>query len=216
MNGKISTTRIIRIDETKCDGCGACISACPEGALKIINGKARLVKESMCDGLGACIKECPRGAITIQERGIGSVEPNAEQPLRHEEARSEDLGIVNWPIKLELINPRLSHSSGRELVVAADCTAFVYKNFALMSRGKVVVSGCPIFGDKNLYRDKLMGLIKRNDAISIKVVRMEVPCCSDIVTITCEALEKSGKKLSVEEFVVSVQGELKATRLARG
>ncbi|MEM4576529.1 MAG: 4Fe-4S binding protein [Candidatus Nezhaarchaeales archaeon] len=207
--GKISTTKIIKIDETKCDGCGACISACPEGALQIINGKARLVKESMCDGLGACIKECPRGAITIHERGIESVEPNVEQPLRHEEARSEDFGIVNWPIKLELINPRLLNSSGRELVVAADCTAFVYKDFASMSRGKIVVSGCPIFGDKSLYRDKLMGLIKRNDVISIKAVRMEVPCCSDITRIAREALERSGKKLNIEELIVTIDGKIR-------
>jgi ferredoxin len=60
--------KIIRIDEEKCDGCGACIPNCPEGALKIIDGKARLVGEIMCDGLGACVGRCPVGAITIEER----------------------------------------------------------------------------------------------------------------------------------------------------
>lgn len=59
---------IIKIDEEKCDGCGDCIPGCPEGALQIINGKARLVGEVLCDGLGACIGRCPKGAITIEER----------------------------------------------------------------------------------------------------------------------------------------------------
>ena len=59
---------IIRIDEEKCDGCGLCIPGCPEGALQVIDGKARLVSDLMCDGLGACIGECPQGAIAIEKR----------------------------------------------------------------------------------------------------------------------------------------------------
>jgi len=59
---------IIKIDEEKCTGCGLCIPGCPEGALQMIDGKARLVSELMCDGLGACIGECPEGAIQIEER----------------------------------------------------------------------------------------------------------------------------------------------------
>ncbi len=60
--------KIIKIDEEKCDGCGLCIPSCPEGALRIVDGKARLVKESYCDGLGACLGECPRGALTIEQK----------------------------------------------------------------------------------------------------------------------------------------------------
>ena len=64
----ITTRKIIRIDEDKCDGCGQCAEACHEGAIRIIDGKAKLVSDSYCDGLGACIGECPRGALTIEER----------------------------------------------------------------------------------------------------------------------------------------------------
>jgi len=59
---------IVQIDEEKCDGCGQCVPACAEGAIQIIDGKARLVSEVYCDGLGACLGECPQGAITMEER----------------------------------------------------------------------------------------------------------------------------------------------------
>lgn len=59
--------KIVKIDEEKCDGCGACVISCAEGALRIIDGKARLISETYCDGLGACLGECPQGAITVEE-----------------------------------------------------------------------------------------------------------------------------------------------------
>ncbi|MFO7995840.1 MAG: 4Fe-4S binding protein [Dehalococcoidia bacterium] len=62
--------KIIKIDEEKCDGCGLCIPACPEGAIQIVGGKAKLVKESFCDGLGACLGECPQGALVIEEKEV--------------------------------------------------------------------------------------------------------------------------------------------------
>lgn len=70
--------KIIRIDEEKCNGCGLCIPNCPEGALQIIDGKARLISDLFCDGLGACIGHCPQGAITIEER---EAEPYSERKV---------------------------------------------------------------------------------------------------------------------------------------
>ncbi|HLD98606.1 MAG TPA: 4Fe-4S binding protein, partial [Bdellovibrionota bacterium] len=62
------TRKIIEIDEDLCNGCGECITGCPEGAIQLVDGKARLVSEFYCDGLGACVGECPTGAIRVIER----------------------------------------------------------------------------------------------------------------------------------------------------
>ncbi len=75
---------IITIDEEKCDGCGECIPACKEGALRIIDGKARLVANNVCDGMGACLGHCPRGAITVVRRDVDAFDPAAVQKnLQH-------------------------------------------------------------------------------------------------------------------------------------
>jgi len=205
--------RIVKIDEEKCDGCGACIPACPEGALQIINGKAKLVKESLCDGLGACVKECPKGALIIEEREAEPFNPSFEdghhRGHEHESLKVERRGIINWPVKLELMNPRAPIFDKCELVISADCVPFVYGDFKEKLSGKVVLSGCPIFGDKDLYRDKIAGMLKHNNILSLTVLRMEVPCCSGLTSIVNEAIRKSGKHYSITERIVSIKGDLK-------
>ncbi|MBW2333847.1 MAG: 4Fe-4S binding protein, partial [Deltaproteobacteria bacterium] len=146
---------IITIDEEKCDGCGVCIPACAEGALQIIDGKARLVKESYCDGLGACLNECPQGAITLEKRdaeAFNEEEVKVNLTGKRELVNSLPCGcpstteqswaaqgdkkaikapslLSHWPVKLRLVNADAPYFRGEELVVAADCGPFSYGSF---------------------------------------------------------------------------------------
>jgi len=83
------TRKIIKIDEEKCDGCGLCIPSCPEGALQIVDGKAKLMKESFCDGLGACLGDCPTGALTIEEEEVDTYDE--EGVIGHIKEKSPEL-----------------------------------------------------------------------------------------------------------------------------
>jgi ferredoxin len=80
--------KIIQIDEERCDGCGNCVISCAEGALQIIDGKARVISDNLCDGLGACLGECPQGALEIIEREAEEFDEEAVDA--HLEARKED------------------------------------------------------------------------------------------------------------------------------
>ena len=226
---------IIKIDEEKCDGCGICIPACAEGALQIVDGKARLVKESYCDGLGACLNECPQGAITLEER---EAEAFDEEEVRVNlegkgeltnslpcgcpstiaqswEAKGDKKTIKvpsllsHWPVKLTLVSPDAPYFRGEELVVAADCGPFAYGGFHQdFLDERAVVIGCPKFDDLKFYQEKLTEILRNSGIKKIIVARMEVPCCSGWLTVVQNAVSSSGKEISIEEKVIGIQGEL--------
>ncbi|KPK80902.1 MAG: hypothetical protein AMJ81_11135 [Phycisphaerae bacterium SM23_33] len=214
---------IIRIDPEKCDGCGQCVSACPEGALQIVEGKARLVKESYCDGLGACLGECPRGAITIEQRQAEAFDPAAvhehlQQPAeapprpaggcpgsaarrleRPRDPPGEAGGqprpeLAHWPVQLRLVPPTAPYLQHADLLVCADCVPFALGDFhQRLLRGRAVLVGCPKLDDAQAQVEKLAAVFALNAVRSVTVAHMEVPCCGGIVSIVEAALAKAGR-----------------------
>ena len=210
--------KIVNINEDLCNGCGSCIPKCAEGALQIVDGKAKIIKETYCDGLGACIGECPQGAITITER---EAEPFDEKQV-HEHLRTprkpsevvtpqqaSALQKPQWPVKLNLVPIEAPFYEDADLLVAADCAPVALKNFHdTLLPGKRIVIGCPKFDDAKAYAQKLSEIFKRNNIASITVAHMEVPCCSGLKWAVDRGVEASGKKIPVKEYVLKIEGEI--------
>lgn len=195
--------RIINIDEEKCNGCGACVSACHEEAIKLVNGKARLMRDDYCDGLGDCLPTCPAGAITFVEREAAAYDEQAVL-----ENKSKNTGLSNWPVQIKLVPVNAPYYDGAKLLVAADCTAYAYKKLhEEFMKGKVTVIGCPKL-DSIDYSEKLAEIIKNNDIKEITVIRMQVPCCGGIEYAVKKALKDSGKDISCEVVTISTAGKI--------
>jgi len=207
--------KIVNIDESLCNGCGQCIPKCAEGALKIINGKAKLVKETYCDGLGACLGQCPQGAITVTEREADAFnEAEVHEYLKTtgtpKPTAPESIGPQKpqWPVKLDLVPVKAPFFENAHLLFAADCAPIALKNFHDLMTGKRVIIGCPKFNDARAYAAKLTEILQQNNIASITVVHMEVPCCTGIKWAVNKALEGSAKNLPVKEYEVKIGGDI--------
>jgi len=150
---------IVKIDENKCSGCGLCAKACHEGAIKMINGKAKLISDKYCDGLGDCLPTCPDNAIEIIERDADEYSIEAVKELAKTQkspapfvcpgiaarkiARNEPVGtkeldntetsniseLRQWPVQLKLVNSQADYFDGANVLIAADCSAYAYADF---------------------------------------------------------------------------------------
>ncbi len=199
---KINTVRkIVKIEEEKCNGCGACIPSCAEGAIKIINGKAKLISDTYCDGLGACLGECPQGAISIEER-------LAEE--FSEETTKQRSMLSHWPVQLTLVPPKAPFLQGTDVVIAADCVPFTYADFhqEFLKNHSLLVA-CPKLDDFEAHLNKLTDIFKQSSVKSLTVVHMEVPCCSGLVYMIKQALQQSGKEIQLKEVTISIKGDIK-------
>lgn len=194
--------KIIKIDIDKCIGCGLCAAACHEGAIGMIDGKAKLLRDDYCDGLGDCLPACPTNAITFEEREALS--------YNHEEVQSvivkNQSRLGQWPIQIKLLPIQAPYFKDANLLIAADCTAFAYGNLHnRFIKDRITMIGCPKL-DAVDYSKKLAEICRNNDIKSITVVRMEVPCCGGISYAVTQAIEKSGKNIPYQVFTVTIDG----------
>ena len=228
--------RIIEIDEEKCNGCGACATACHEGAIGMIDGKAKLLRDDYCDGLGDCLPTCPTGAISFVEREAAAYDEEAvKQAQLKKQAdtlpcgcpgsqsktidRAENSSTVSdskpfvsrlsqWPVQIKLVPVNAPYFDNANLLIAADCTAYAYGNFhEEFIRNRITLVGCPKLDEVD-YSQKLTEIIASNNIKSVTVVRMEVPCCGGIESAAKRALQNSGKFIPWQVVTISTNGEI--------
>ena len=202
--------KIIKIDESRCNGCGACAAACHEGAIEMIDGKAVLTREDYCDGLGDCLPECPAGAISFEEREAPAYDEAAvlaaRQKKTKEQAGASQLG--QWPCQIKLAPVNAPYFNGAKLLIAADCTAYAYSNIHEdFMKGRITLIGCPKL-DSVDYSEKLMEIIRNNDIKSVTILRMEVPCCGGLEIAAKKALQEGGKSIPWQTITVSIDGKI--------
>jgi len=223
--------RIITIDEEKCNGCGLCARACHEGAIGIVDGKAKLLREDYCDGLGDCLPACPMNAISCEEREAPAY--NEAAVLAAKKAKEAPLPcgcpgsacqsiqpcapaadvfvpsrLANFPVQIKLLPPKAPYFDGADLLIAADCTAYSYGNFHHdFMQGKVTLIGCPKL-DAVDYSEKLTQIFKYNNIRSVTVTRMTVPCCGGLSYAVKTAIENSGKNIPLHIVTISPDGKI--------
>ncbi|MBE6862798.1 MAG: ferredoxin [Ruminococcus sp.] len=225
--------KIIKIDEEKCSGCGLCAEACHEGAIEMIDGKAKLTREDYCDGLGDCLPACPENAITFEEREAPAYNEAAVIAAKQKKAAGKlpcgcpgtnsrtikreaactpfapvSSQLSQWPVQIKLVPVNAPYFNNANLLIAADCTAYAYGNFHNeFIRNHVTLIGCPKL-DEGDYTEKLTAIIANNDIKSVTVVRMEVPCCGGIENAVKRALQESGKFIQWRVVVISTDGRI--------
>lgn len=230
--------KIIKIDEEKCNGCGACAAACHEGAIEMVNGKAKLTREDYCDGLGDCLPACPTGAITFEEREAPAYDESAVLAAKKEKNVAPaklpcgcsgmnsktikrdntvcDIGtaapvnsqLMQWPVQIKLVPVNAPYFNGADLLVAADCSAYAYGNF----HREFIRNHVTLIGcpklDEGDYAEKLTQIIANNDIKSVTVTRMEVPCCGGIENAVKRALMASDKFIPWRIVTISTDGRI--------
>lgn len=222
---------IITIDREKCNGCGLCVKACQEGAIGLVDGKARLLRDDYCDGLGNCLPACPADAIHFETREAAPFDPEAvfaraavqaspagcpgstPVPLRPSSApvsspASLPSELPNFPVQLQLVAANAPFLRHAKLLIAADCAAYCHGDFhRRFIRGRVTLIGCPKLDEAD-YARKLTDILLYNDIQSITVVRMEVPCCGGLPRAAAAALKASGKIIPWQVITLSARGDI--------
>ncbi len=226
---------IVEVDEALCDGCGQCVPSCAEGALRVVDGKLRLSSDALCDGLGACLGVCPRGALRVVRReapafdehaahAAAAAHPDPSTPVPRSRPRLslvcdpppplrpvQGSALRNWPVQLHLVSPSAPDLRGADLLLVADCVPLAHPRFHdELLQGRRALIGCPKLDDLSAYAAKLTEIFRRADPRSVRVARMEVPCCGGLAMAARQALSASGCQAPLEVVTVAVNGAVVA------
>jgi NAD-dependent dihydropyrimidine dehydrogenase PreA subunit len=236
---------IVKIDEEKCNGCGQCVNACAEGAIQLVDGKARLISEVYCDGLGACIGHCPQDAITVEKREAEEFDEEATRlhlakknipqtqnefacpgimarQLREKNEPSVTTKadvqsqLSHWPVQLKLVSPNAPYFANADLLLVADCVPFAMGDFHnIFLKNHSIIVGCPKLDNAEFYVEKLATIIHANKLKSLTVIHMEVPCCSGLTEIARRAISKNKIEMSFKDVTISLNGDISRTEIIK-
>ena len=217
--------RIIKIDEENCSGCGLCATACHEGAIGIVDGKAKLLREDYCDGLGDCLPACPMNAISFEMREAPAYDelavlaakvkriPDAEPAMCSADTAeimkgNTDSCLMNFPVQIKLVPENAAFLSDCDMLIAADCCAYACRSFhERVMKGKVTIIGCPKL-DGESYALKLSRIFAANEIRSITVARMTVPCCGGLTYAVKKGLELAGREIPLKTVIIAPDGSI--------
>lgn len=216
--------RIINIDKEKCDGCGACVKACHEDAIGLIDGKATLLRDDYCDGLGDCLPTCHADAIKFIERE--ALEFDAIAVKKNQEAKkhktstcqgvqvktnadnNQNSMLKQWPVQIKLVPTTAPYFNDADLLISADCCAYAYKNFHEdFMKDRVTIIGCPKL-DAVQYGMKLSQILMQNEIKTVTVTRMQVPCCGGLEQAVKLAVNACGKDINLNIATITSDGKI--------
>ncbi|MGI6449929.1 MAG: 4Fe-4S binding protein [Desulfitobacteriia bacterium] len=222
--------KAVLLSDEYCDGLGDCLPECPTGAIKIIEREAAAYNDEL---VKARLQALHKASKTLDEQPVQKLQPAAgssEQTigcacpgtraamLKQTPAAPQKEGakeverpseLRQWPVQLTLINPQANYLQNADLLIAADCTAYAYASFhEKFMKDRITLIGCPKLDDNEYYTEKIAAILKSNNPASIKVVRMEVPCCSGIVRAVKEAMLLAQTVVPYSEVIINSQGQI--------
>ncbi len=208
VDGKAKLTR-----EDYCDGLGVCIGECPFDAISFEEVEVAAPAIAPAPPAGGCPSAAARQLRPQAHSGCpGSAHKTLSQPTAApatEKTAEHESALNAWPIQLHLIRPESEQFTGKDILIAASCTAFSCGNFhPQLLAGKGLVIACPKLDRLDGYSDKLEYFFKNARPRSITVARMEVPCCSGLTNMVTAAREKAGSPQGIREVVISLDGRI--------
>jgi ferredoxin len=222
VNGKAQA-----VGDKFCDGQGACIGECPVGALTIEESEAEEFDEEAAKAYLS--RSNPNKSQLISEKPVEggkkqqpitpcsiSVDKSTDVgPGRHKRKLGPSSQLSSWPIQMRLAHTDAPYFKDSRLLIAADCSAFACPSIAEFIKDKVVLIGCPKLDETRPFVGKLAEILRSNEVKEITVLHMEVPCCSNLVSLVLEAMKKSGKIIPFDQYICMIEGGVSKVDKAR-